>query len=319
MMKAVFLDYETLSRDDIDVTPILRAGVEVELFGVTAEDELETRIADANIVIVNKVRLGPVQMDAAPGLRLVCLAATGTNNVDLDAAQARQIGVCNIMAYCTQSVVQHVFAAILNLTHRLNEYQALLHSGAWKDSPQFCMLDYPIRELSGLTIGIVGLGELGSAVARVAEAFGMRVVVANRPGTEPSGEGRLPLDDVLREADIVSLHCPLTDQTLGLIGDRELSLMKPDALLINTARGGLVDSGALARALLEGRIGGAGIDVLAQEPPVDGDALLDPGLPNLIVTPHIAWAAREARQRAVDEIAANIVSFLSGGSRRRVV
>lgn len=318
-MKAVFLDYETLSRDDIDVTPILRAGVEVELFGVTAEDELETRIADANIVIVNKVRLGPVQMDAAPGLRLVCLAATGTNNVDLDAAQARQIGVCNIVAYCTQSVVQHVFAAILNLTHRLNEYQALLHSGAWKDSPQFCMLDYPIRELSGLTIGIVGLGELGSAVARVAESFGMRVVVANRPGTEPPGEGRLPLDDVLREADVVSLHCPLTDQTLGLIGDRELSLMKPDALLINTARGGLVDSGALASALREGRIGGAGIDVLAQEPPVDGDALLDPGLPNLIVTPHIAWAAREARQRAVDEIAANIVSFLSGGSRRRVV
>ena len=318
-MKAVFLDYETLSRDDIDVTPILRAGVEVELFGVTAEDELETRIADANIVIVNKVRLGPVQMDAAPGLRLVCLAATGTNNVDLDAAQARQIGVCNIVAYCTQSVVQHVFAAILNLTHRLNEYQALLHSGAWKDSPQFCMLDYPIRELSGLTIGIVGLGELGRAVARVAEAFGMRVVVANRPGTEPSGEGRLPLDDVLREADVVSLHCPLTDQTLGLIGDRELSLMKPEALLINTARGGLVDSGALAKALREGRIGGAGIDVLAQEPPVDGDALLDPGLPNLIVTPHIAWAAREARQRAVDEIAANIASFLSGGSRRRVV
>jgi glycerate dehydrogenase len=318
-MKAVFLDYETLSRDDIDVTPILRAGVEVELFGVTAEDELETRIADANIVIVNKVRLGPVQMDAAPGLRLVCLAATGTNNVDLDAAQTRQIGVCNIVAYCTQSVVQHVFAAILNLTHRLNEYQALLHSGAWKDSPQFCMLDYPIRELSGLTIGIVGLGELGSAVARVAEAFGMRVVVANRPGTETPGEGRLALDEVLRQADVVSLHCPLTDQTHGLIGDRELSLMKPDALLINTARGALVDSGALARALSEGRIGGAGIDVLAQEPPVDGDALLDPGLPNLIVTPHIAWAAREARQRAVDEIAANIASFMSGGSRQRVV
>jgi glycerate dehydrogenase len=319
MMKAVFLDFETLSRDDIDVTPILRAGVEVELFGVTAEDELENRVAEANIVIVNKVRLGPVQMDAAPGLRLVCLAATGTNNVDLPAAQTRQIGVCNIVAYCTQSVVQHVFAAILNLTHRLNEYQALLHSGAWKESPQFCLLDYPIRELSGLTMGIVGLGELGSAVARMAEAFGMRVVVANRPGAETSGEGRLPLDEVLREADVVSLHCPLTDQTHGLIGDRELSLMKPDALLINTARGALVDSGALAKALREGRIGGAGIDVLAQEPPVDGDALLDPALPNLIVTPHIAWAALEARQRAVDEIAANIASFMSGGSRHRVV
>lgn len=318
-MKAVFLDYETLSRDDIDVTAISRAGVELELFGVTLAEQLPERIADADIAIINKLRLGPEQLDAAPRLRLVCLAATGTNNVDLEAAQERGIGVCNIVAYCTQSVVQHVFAAILNLTHRLNDYQALLQSGAWKDSPQFCMLDYPIRELSGLTIGIVGLGELGGAVATVARAFGMRVVVANRPGAGSLAMGRLPLDDLLRESDIVSLHCPLTEQTEGLIGSRELSLMKNDALLINTARGALIDSQALAEALREGKIGGAGIDVLAEEPPVSGDALLDPDIPNLVVTPHIAWAAREARQRAVDQIAENIASFMEGGRRRRVI
>lgn len=318
-MKAVFLDYETLSRDDIDVTAISHAGVELELFGVTPAEHLPGRIADADIAIINKLRLGPEQLDAAPQLRLVCLAATGTNNVDLEAAQERGVGVCNIVAYCTQSVVQHVFAAILNLTHRLNDYQALLQSGAWKDSPQFCMLDYPIRELSGLTMGIVGLGELGGAVATVARAFGMRVVVANRPGAESLATGRLPLDDLLRESDIVSLHCPLTEQTEGLIGNRELSLMKRDALLINTARGALIDSQALAEALREGKIGGAGIDVLAEEPPVSGDALLDPDIPNLVVTPHIAWAAREARQRAVDQIAENIASFMEGGRRRRVI
>ena len=319
-MKAVFLDYETLSREgDVDVTRIRDAGVELELFGVTSADRLPERIADAQIVIVNKICLGPEEFDAAPGLRLVCLAATGTNNVDLEAAQAREIGVCNIVAYCTQSVVQHVFAAILTLTHRLGDYQGLLQSGAWKDSPQFCMLDYPIRELSGLTMGIVGLGELGGAVAKVAEAFGMHVVVANRPGAGELAAGRLPLEKVLSQSDILSLHCPLTEHTRGLIGEHELSLMKPDALLINTARGALVDSDALASALRAGRIGGAGIDVLAEEPPVNGDPLLDPDIPNLILTPHIAWAAREARQRAVDQIAANIDSFVHGGRRRRVV
>jgi glycerate dehydrogenase len=173
--------------------------------------------------------------------------------------------------------------------------------------------------LSGKTLGIVGLGELGRAVARVAEAFGMRVRVARRPGGPDDGDpARVPLQQLLAEADVISLHCPLTDATRGLIGAAQLALMKPDALLINTARGALVDSAALAAALRTGRIGGAGIDVLPEEPPVKGDPLLDPTIPNLIVTPHIAWAAREARQRAVDEIAANIRSFLNGGRRGRV-
>lgn len=318
-MKAVFLDFDTVSNGDVDPASIAAAGVGLQIHGVTADSEIHERIRSAEIVITNKLRLDATGFDAAPGLRLVCVAATGVNNVDLDAARERQIGVCNIASYCTQSVVQHVFAVILSLTHHIAEYQQILRSGAWRDSPQFCLLDFPIRELSGLNLGIVGLGELGRAVARMGEAFGMRVIAAQRPGYEGPAPDRVPLDRLLRDSDIVSLHCPLTDRTRDLIGQRELSLMKRDAILINTARGGLVDSAALADCLRRGVIAGAAIDVLSQEPPIDGDPLLADDLPNLVVTPHIAWAAREARQRAVDEIAANILSFLSGGRRQRIV
>jgi glycerate dehydrogenase len=319
-MKAVFPDFATVSRGDIDLTTLEATGIELQLHRVTAPEELPARLAPAEILITNKIRVGAPEMDSAPGLRLVCLSATGVNNVDLDAARERGIGVCNITAYCTASVVQHVYALILALTHHLSGYQRLLQQGAWRDSPQFCLLDFPIRELAGRKLGIVGYGELGSAVARAAPAFGLEVLLSARPGTEPaSGGGRLPFEEVLAEADILSLHCPLTDQTRGLIDTAALARMKPGALLINTARGALVDSAALADALRKGRIAGAGIDVLPQEPPVDGDPLLDESIPNLIVTPHVAWAARESRQRAVDEIAANIRSFLEGGRRGRVV
>jgi glycerate dehydrogenase len=317
-MKTVFLDLDTVSNRDIELEAITATGVDLVVHGVTSDEQIDERLADAEIVITNKKHLDRARLTSAGKLKLVCLVATGTNNVDLDAATDLDIGVCNIVAYCTASVVQHVFAMILSLTHRLNDYQALLREGSWRDSPQFCMLDYPIRELEGRTIGIVGHGELGSAVARVAGAFGMRVMIAQRPGGEPATD-RTPLDELLGQADIVSLHCPLTDATRNLIADRELELMKSDALLINTARGALVDSAALAQALREGRIGGAGIDVLAEEPPISGDALIDEDLPNLIVTPHIAWAATEARQRALDEVARNIRSFLDGDRRGRVV
>lgn len=318
-MKAVFLDFDTISYGDVDAEPLEATGVELKLYGVTGAGELEERIATAQILITNKIRLDTERLALAPRLELICLAATGTDNVDIETAGARGIGVCNIAAYCTRSVVQHVFAVILSLTHHLEGYQHLLRAGAWRDSPQFCLLDFPIRELSGRTLGIVGLGELGSAVAAVARAFGMRVIVAQRPGVVASGDDRVSLDELLTRADVVSLHCPLTPDNQGLIGADELRAMKPDALLINTARGGLVDSAALAAALRKGEIGGAGIDVLPEEPPVDGDPLLAEDIPNLIITPHIAWAAREARQRAVNEIAANIESFLAGGRRRRIV
>jgi glycerate dehydrogenase len=254
----------------------------------------------------------------APRLKLVALAATGTNNVDLIAASMRGIAVCNVRAYCTASVVQHVWWLILGLTQHTQEFSRLSKDGSWTKDEACAVLSHPIRELQGRVFGVIGWGELARGAARVAEAFGMRVIIANRRGEAPA-PGRTNLDELLATADIVSLHCPLTDSTRGLIGERELALMKTDALLINTARGALIDSEALAAALKAGRLGGAGIDVLPREPPVDGDPLLDSQLPNLLVTPHIAWAAREARQRCIDEMAANIRDFRSGGRRGRVV
>jgi glycerate dehydrogenase len=249
----------------------------------------------------------------------VLLSATGTNNVDLEAARERGIGVCNLRDYCTASVVQHVLGVMLLLTHKLREYDALVRSGAWQRGEQFCLLDHPIRELAGRRIGIVGHGALGRGVARAASlALGMEVLVANRPGGIRAA-GRHDLDRMLAQVDVLSLHCPLTPQTQGLVGAAQLAAMKPDALLINTARGALVDSRALADALRSGRLGGAAVDVLPQEPPVDGNPLLEPDIPNLIVTPHVAWAARDARQRCLDEMALNVEDFLRGGHRGRVV
>jgi glycerate dehydrogenase len=256
-------------------------------------------------------------MEHAPRLQLIALAATGSNNIDHRCARERGIAVCNIRDYCTDSVAQHVWGAILNLTHHLREYAQLAQNGAWARHAHFTMLDHPVRELRGLNLGIIGWGALGAAVARLGEAFGMRILIANRAGGTAL-PGRLDLPDLLRAADIVSLHCPLNDATRGLIGREQLALMKRDALLINTARGGLVDSQALAGALRAGTIAGAAIDVLNQEPPVNGDPLLDAGIPNLLLTPHIAWAAREARQRCLAEMAANIRDFHAGGQRGRL-
>ena len=248
----------------------------------------------------------------------MALAGTGTDNVDLGAARNLGIAVCNVRGYCTASVVQQVWALILSLTQHVNEYSRMSRDGSWQHGPASAVLSHPIRELQGRVFGVVGWGELARGAARVAETFGMQVLIANRRGTEPTA-GRLSLEALLPVADILSLHCPLTDSTRGLIGARELALMQPSALLINTARGALVDGAALAAALKNGRLAGAGLDVLANEPPIAGDPLLDPTLPNLLVTPHIAWAAREARQRCIDEMAANIHDFRSGGRRGRVV
>lgn len=317
-LKGVVLDLATITRGDLDLSALDKAVPGWVGYPVTRTDQLYERIAEAEVILTNKIKLDAVALAHAPNLKLICLAATGTNNVDLEAAKASGIAVCNIQAYCTASVTQHVFALILALTINIPGYRALLREGAWKESPQFCLLDFPIRELSGKTMGIIGYGELGRAAARVAEAFGMNVLVANRPGGKPQ-EGRLPLEAVLERSDVISLHCPLTKDTRGLIDAAALRQMKPDALLINTARGAVIDEQALADALRQGVIGGAGIDVLSEEPPVNGNPLLADDIPNLIVTPHIAWAAQEARQRAIDEMAANVADFLAGGSRNRVV
>ena len=325
-MQSVFLDFATISRDDIGVETLNEALPDLQYFPTTESTELHQRVRNAEIVLTNKIRINRETIAAAPKLKLICLAATGTNNVDLEAAHEHGVAVCNIVAYCTDAVVQHVFALIMSLNQHLREYQSLLQQGAWKGSPQFCLLDYPIRELAGSTLGIVGYGELGQGVAKAAEAFGMNVLVAKRPGDQvdnrpatATGPARLPLERMLPDIDILSLHCPLTPATNKLIGAPELKLMPGHALLINTARGALIDEEALLHALNNNLIGGAGIDVLSEEPPVNGNVLLDADLPNLIVTPHVAWATREARQRAIDEMAANISDFLGGGRRNCVV
>jgi glycerate dehydrogenase len=319
--RAVFLDYDTVSfNGDLDPAALRATLPGIELRAHTAQQDVARALGDAEIVLLNKLRLPRELLVQAPRLRLVALAATGTNNVDLDAARERGIAVCNLRDYCTASVVQHVLGLVLLLTQRLREYDALVRAGAWQRGDQFCLLDYPIRELAGRKLGIVGYGVLGRAVARAAQqALGLEILVAQRPGATEPVAGRLALRDLLPRVDVLSLHCPLTPATQGMLGAAELALMKPDALLVNTARGALLDSAALAAALREHRLGGAAIDVLPQEPPVAGNPLLAADIPNLIVTPHIAWAAREARQRCIDEMAANVADFLRGGRRGRVV
>ena len=318
-MRAIFLDYATVSHDDdLDPAPLRRALPGVELRIRTEQDDVAAVLEGALVVLVNKLRITRGILAATPALRLVALAATGTDNVDLAAARERGIAVCNVRDYCTASVVQHVFGALLLLTHRLREYDARVRTGAWQRGSQFCLLDFPIRELAGRKLGIVGFGTLGKGVAHAARAFGMEVLVASRPGGGRM-PGRIDLDEMLPLVDVLSLHCPLVPATHGLLSTRRLARMKPDAVLINTARGGLVDSQALADALRAGRLGGAAIDVLAQEPPVDGEPLLAGDIPNLLVTPHVAWAAREARQRCLAEMTANVEDFLRGGHRGRVV
>lgn len=316
-MRGVFLDAATISRGDLDLSPLRESLATLTLHDTTAAADLADRLAGHEVVINNKCRLDRGTLAANPQLRLIALTATGYDCVDLDAVREQGVALCNVRDYCTPSVVQHVFGMILSLTHHLARYDALARGGGWASAPSFSEFTFPMRELEGRALGIVGHGALGSAVGRVGEVFGMRVLVANRTGGEPQ-PGRLDLDTLLGEADVLSLHCPLNAATRGLIGRRELGLMKPDALLINTARGGLVDADALADALRAGRLGGAGIDVLVQEPPVDGNPLLDPSLPNLILTPHVAWAAREARQRCIDEVAENIRAHARGQRRNRV-
>jgi glycerate dehydrogenase len=322
-MRTLFLDYETVSNGDLDTSRLEQAAPGIRFYPLTDDKEIIERISDARIVLVNKIKLTRERLEAARELKLVAVAGTGTDGVDLAAAKERGIAVCNVRGYCTASVVQHAWAMILSLTQQLSQYMRLATDGSWAEgswveNETYAVLAHPIRELPGRVLGIVGWGTLGRGVAAVGEAFGMRTLVCNRPGAAPEA-GRVSLDELLATADIVSLHCPSTPATRGLIGARELGLMKPDALLINTARGALVDGAALAQALREGRLAGAGIDVLPQEPPTEGDPLLDPGIPNLILTPHIAWAAREARQRCIDEMAANITDFLRGGRRGRVI
>lgn len=324
-MKTVFLDFDSLHPGDLDTGNLTDRLTSFETWPETESSQIVDRLAGADVAVINKIRLDASKLARLKDLKLICLAATGTDNVDLEAAAERGIAVANIRDYCTPSVVQHVFALILALTQHLNVHRAALARGEWQRSGQFCLLEPTFSELRGKTLGVIGLGSLGGGVAGVARAFGMRVVAARLPwrsSAQDSSTGqsapRLPLYDLLQQSDVISLHCPLTDDTRHLIDAQALEEMKRDALVINTARGGLIDSKALVAALENNDIGGAGIDVLDTEPPDESEPLINAELPNLIVTPHIAWSARESRQRALDEILANIIAFSRGEERNRV-
>ena len=317
-MLGVFLDRDSLDSGDLDFSSLDAILPNLRYYPATAPAEVATRIENADVVISNKVVLDAETLLRVPRLRLICVAATGVNNVNLDTAATRGVTVCNCRGYGTPAVVQHVFALLLSLVTRLPDYRQAVRDGRWSQSSQFCMLDFPIRELADKTLGIVGYGELGQGVARIAEAFGMQVLIAQRPGTVETLEDRLPLPILLPQVDVLSLHCPLTPATRGLIGAWELALMRRDAVLINTARGGLVDETVLADALRRGALGGAGVDVLSLEPPTSGNPLLAPDIPNLIVTPHCAWGSRESRQRMIAQLVENIQGYQDGAPIRVV-
>lgn len=309
-MHTVILDAASLG-NDISLDSLHRAAPGLVSFDFTAPDQIIPRLQDASIAIVNKTVIDADVMATCPTLKMIAVTATGTNNVDLEAARQRGIRVCNVIRYGRASLVQHTFMLMLTLAGNLHRYQQDVKAGLWHRASNFCLMDHPIMELEGKTLGIVGYGDLGQGVAEMGRAFGMQVLIAQRPG-QPAQTDRIPLDELLPQADVLSLHCLLSNETRNLIDARELALMKPTALLINTARGGLVNESAMADALTAGRIAGAGFDVLTREPPVNGNVLLDLQLPNLIVTPHCAWASREARQRLIDLTADNIARFMDG-------
>lgn len=314
---AVFLDHHSLDLGDLDLSPLQRLFDTFTLYDATSHDQIAEHLRGASVVITNKVVLDAAILQANPHIDLILVAATGTNNVDLPAARAQGITVCNCQGYGTPSVAQHTLALLLALATRLCDYRQAVAEGRWAQASQFCLLDFPIVELEGKTLGLLGHGELGGAVARLAEAFGMRVLSGQVPG-RPARADRLPLDELLPQVDALTLHCPLNERTRHMLGARELALLKPGALVVNTARGGLIDEQALADALRSGHLGGAATDVLSTEPPVAGNPLLAADVPRLIVTPHSAWGAVEARQRIVGQLAENAQAFLAGQPRRVV-
>jgi glycerate dehydrogenase len=318
-MRGVILDCDSLGPDDLDFSALYDLPVSWTVYGNCPASEVVERIGDAEIVMTNKTVVDAATLSQAPNLKLITLPATGTNVVDLVAASEQGVVVCNAVNYGTASVVQHVWVLILALTTNLQSYSRGVMDGSWGESEMFCLLQYPVRELEGKTLGIVGAGDLGRGVAKIAQAFGMQVIFAALPERNHLDDlPRLALHELLPRVDILSLHCPLTPQTKGLISSAELALMKTSALLINTARGPLIDEPALKQALVKGEIAGAGLDVLSAEPPVGGNLLIDNAVPNLIITPHSAWIAAESRQRLMGQMVENISAFLEGKALRRV-
>jgi len=311
----VFLDRATLLAD-LRIPDFNHAWVELPTCTV---DQVAEQLWRATIAITNKVPITRAVLDASPKLRLIAVAATGTNNVDLDACRERGVAVCNIRGYAQHTVPEHVFMLLLALRRNLLAWRVSLQNDAWQKAEQFCLFDHEIHDLHGSTLGLIGYGNVGVGVERLARAFGMQVLIAERKGAAEIRPGRVAFDEVLAHADQISLHTPLTEDTQGLIGAREFGLMKRSAILINTARGGVVDEAALVSALKTRRIAGAGFDVLSLEPPSQGNPLLTLNLPNFLLTPHVAWSSREAMQALADQLIDNIEAFVRGEERNRVV
>ena len=311
-MKCCFLDVASMG-EGVNFQS-LEVNVDVvKLFDHTEPEQVDRHLENCDIVIVNKVNLTEEHFIRHPQLKLIAVTATGTNNIDIPAAKSHGIEVKNVTHYGTATIVQHVYSLILALANNLLSYHDEVRNNAWQKSQAFCMMNYPIRELAGSKLGVIGYGNLGRAVAAVAPAFGLEVLIGARPGKLPGkhdGVDFLPLETLLSEADIVSLHCLLSPETGKMINENTLALMKKDAFLINTARGGLIDEPALAEALKNHQLGGAALDVLSEEPPVRGNVLLGAEIPNLIITPHCAWASLQARQRIIDLTAQNIQEFI---------
>ncbi|MDQ1557926.1 MAG: glycerate dehydrogenase [Pyrinomonadaceae bacterium] len=314
MERIVFLDRDTLRAE---IRPPAFAH-EWREYGRTRPGEVVERLKGATVAVVNKVKIGDAELAALPALKLIAIAATGTDNIDLKSCRARGVSVSNVRGYATHTLPEHVLMLILALRRNLASYVRDVRAGEWQRAEQFCLLTHPIRDLHGSTLGIIGHGALGRSVERLARAVGLNTLVAERKGATVARDGRTPFAEVLSASDIITLHTPLNAETRHLIGAAELALMRPDAILINCARGGVVDEAALIEALRSGVIAGAGVDVLSHEPPREGNALLELDLPNLIVTPHIAWASLQAMQALADQLVDNIEAFVRGEARNLV-
>ena len=310
-MDAVLLDGATLGPEDLDFGPLRATVGSLRCYQHTQPYDVVERLGDAHIVLVNKVVLDATHLSQLPQLKHIIVLATGVNNIDVKAAKKLGISVQNCRAYGVDSVAQHCLMMMLSLSTRMLSYRRSINNGGWSSSAQFCMLDYPVESLAGKTLGIVGYGDLGKGVANLARAFGMTILIAARQGQEPR-HGRIPLDKLLPQVDVLSLHCPLTQNTTNLIDWPQLCALPNTALLINCARGGIVNEAALIKALDEGQIAGAGIDVLTQEPPPEDHPLLAVERDNLIITPHTAWASRQARQTILNQAVENRMSLISG-------
>lgn len=314
-MKITVLDNATLARTSLDC--IEKIG-EVTTFELTSPEQIIEHSQNADVLITNKVVLNRDTISQLKKLKLICVSATGTNNVDLDAAKEYGIAVTNVAGYSTPSVVQHTFSLITNLLGNTHRYQADCQQGAWQKSNMFCRLDYRFNDLQDKKFVIIGGGTLGKGVANVAHAFGADVIFAERKG-ETCREGRTPFEEAIKTADIISIHCPLTDETRDLITLTEFNTMKPNCIIINTARGGIINEADLVAALNENIIMGAGVDVLTKEPAEESNPLANYQGENLLLTPHIAWASSESIVRLIKEVSLNITAFEQGKSRNRLV